>query len=228
MKSLAIKDCVGFIEFARAKVQTVGLLLILKEYSEHRDDAGGVAVRSWYQNMSEDKSYRDAITGMSPRFHPGIEQIVIGSIESSCLDYALTDMNNILKLSMSEEAMAENLTRLVNKYTYGWSTEFICDGCLMRELERIMRRARTEEAYEIIFEQDGENFFIHKYLGPKAVKYIEPCHSKVYATLLFKMKELSASGNPLNIVNTSYSVQKKQDTVFTLTADDSSLTLTFH
>jgi hypothetical protein len=225
---LSLTDCADFIGFALSKVQTTGLLLILKEYGELHSEACGAAVGSWYQNIREGKSFRDAIVGMSPRFHLSIEHILIESMEKSCLDHALADMNDILKRTDSEEAIFEGMTRLVNKYTYSMDSEFICDGCFMRCLERIMRRAEVENAYEIIFEQDGERYFIQKFLGPMAVKYIEPCHSKVYSTLLSKFKELSSDGKPFELLGVQYTVRKRRDNTFTMERADSILAMTFN
>ncbi len=227
MKPLSIRDCAEFIAFALSRVQTTGLLLILREYAERPDDGSTAAVCSWVQNMRDGKSYGDAISGMSPRFHPAVERILIDALEHSCLDYALADLNDILRQTAPEQELLGHLTRLVNKYAGGMSTIFICGGCLMRELEHILKRAQLEQAYEIIFNQDGKQYFTQTYLGPKAVTYREPCHSLVYATLLHTLKESSAAGRPLEISTTHFAVKQSAELSFTLSNVGSTLVLTF-
>ncbi|MBU1355119.1 MAG: hypothetical protein KJ620_00950, partial [Candidatus Edwardsbacteria bacterium] len=145
MSVLEITECKEFIIQANSLATQKGLLLILNKYSEQQNNPASNAIRSWYQNMVDGKSYQDAIEGMSLRFPPSIEQVLIKSIENSCLDYALADLSDIFMLTETDDELIEGLGRLVDKYMNGMNSEIICEDCLIREMEKILRRAYLEE-----------------------------------------------------------------------------------
>lgn len=227
MQRLTIKECAGFIAHALSKIETEGFMGILKQFQECNPNDAGEAIHSMYQNLCDGKSFQEAIYGMQIRFPPCIEEILVKSIENSTLDYALANMNKLYNSDYSEEGLFEHMSRLVDAYEGNLQSEIICHECLMREFEKIMKRAETEKAYEILFEQDGELYFIQRYLGIKPVKYIEPCHSKTYKTLLGQLNEMSAKGSSVTLWNNKYYAQSIGENRHRLFNDNVSLIMTF-
>jgi hypothetical protein len=185
------------------------------------------AVQSWYQNMVAGHAIQTALVMMQPKFSPAIEALLIHSIEQGKLDYALHDMLKLYHAATTEEELYRELSRLISFYDFPVSNEVICEGCLKRELRKLLTRAQLEEAYEVILEQDGEYFFHQKYLGIKLVQYKEPCHSKVYHTLRKTFTEQARTSLQLMIGNEAWHVAQEQDETFLLSHEKTQLFVTF-
>jgi hypothetical protein len=228
MKILDNKQTSDFIAFALSNVTATGFVSPLKDYAQaNSGSASGRAVDSLYQNLCQGMCFRDAFAGMIIRFPVLVEDILVTSIEQSILDNALAEMDKIFKTSVSDDETSNGLHCLIDNYNKRSKTETICHGCLIREFENILKRVATESACEIIFEQDGEKYFKQTYIGPNIVRYIAPYHSKIYKTLLVYLKEMSSQANSIDLNGKRYSVQKIDETTFTLLKEQVCLTLTF-
>lgn len=227
MKRLNIKECENFISFFLSKIEKEGLMHILHEYQGLNKNNVNVAISSLYQNLTEGLSFQDSIKEMKIKFPLCIEEILIKAIENSTLDSALNDMEKILKSNYSEYELFDCMSRLLDEYNDNLKTEIICDGCFLNEFEKVLKRAEIEKAYEIIFEQDGEKYFIQRYIGIKSVKYMEPCHSKTYKTFYVRLEELSKNRNFLFMLNKNFSVHKLEENKFCFFHENISLILMF-
>lgn len=227
MKRLNIKECENFISFFLSKIEKEGLMHILHEYQGLNKNNVCVAIGSLYQNLTESLSFQDSIKGMKIKFPLCIEEIFIKAIENSALDYALTDMEKIFKSNYSEYELFDCMSRLLDEYNDNLKTEIICEGCFLNEFEKVLKRAEIEKAYEIIFEQDDEKYFIQRYIGIKSVKYIEPCHSKTYKTFYVRLEELSKNGNCLSLLNKNFSVQKLKENKYCFSSENISIIMIF-
>jgi len=227
MQMLEIKDCARFIAYAHSKVMIKGWLDIVKDYAHKKDDKAGPAVRSWYINMVKGKSFQDSLVRMKVRFPACVESLLIQGYESSVLDQVLRDMNAAFKKHYRMKELYDALSLMVNEMAIKPKSAYICQGCLMRELERILKRAKLERAHEIVFEQEGDKFFIQRYLGPKAVTYIEPCHSKTYKSLLRSIIDWSETSGKIHIANHCYKIVNKGNKRYSLSADETFLILSF-
>jgi len=228
MEILDHKHTADFISFALSKIETAGFVSPLKEYAQaNRGNASDRAVDSLYQNLCQGMCFRDAFATMKIRFPVLVEDILVTSIEQSILDYALAEMDKIFKTSDSDYEISNSLHCLIDNYNKRSKTETICHGCLIREFENILKRAATESACEIIFEQDGEKYFKQTYIGPNIVRYIAPYHSKIYKTLLAYLKEIPSQANSIDLNGKRHTVQKIEENTFTLLGEQVCLTLTF-
>ncbi|MFN4152134.1 MAG: hypothetical protein ACK4IX_14430, partial [Candidatus Sericytochromatia bacterium] len=217
---LNIEECKEFISYFLSKIETEGLMRILKDYIQISERKITIAIKSLYDNLSKNISFQNSIREMAIKFPLCLEDILINSIENSVLDYALKDLNNILENNYSESDSLEDISRLVDKYANNLKTDIICEDCLLNELEKILKRAEIEKAYEIRLEQDNEKYFIQNYIGIKSVKYTEPSHSKTYKTLLMKFNKLSKNIDSLLLFRKNIYIRKIEEMKFTLSYDE--------
>ncbi|MBI4727674.1 hypothetical protein HY768_10740 [candidate division TA06 bacterium] len=228
MQKLDNNQTADFIAFTLSKIETTGFVSPLKEYAQtNSENVSGRAVDSLYQNLCQGMCFRDAFLAMQIRFPALVEEILVTAIEQSILDYALAEMDKIFKTSDSDSERLTALHCLRDKYNSSSKTETICHGCLIREFENILKRVETENACEIIFEQDGEKYFKQTYIGPKVVKYTEPCHSKTYKTLLAHLKEISGQSKPIDLNGKKYTAKKIEENKFKLVREQACLSMTF-
>ena len=227
MPTLEVNKCAGFIAYAHLKVKTTRWLGILKEYAQKHEDASGLAVGSWYENMKKGKPFQDSLVKMKVRFPACVESLLIQGYESSVLDYVLKDMNTAFKKHYRTKDIYDALSLLVDEQATKPKSVYICQGCMIREIERILKRAKLERAHEIIFEQDDDKYFIQRYLGPKAVTYIEPCHSKTYKTMMIYLNAWSESHKLIKLAKRFYKIVKSGDKRYLLSDNKISLSLSF-
>ncbi|NQU66542.1 MAG: hypothetical protein HQ510_01235 [Candidatus Marinimicrobia bacterium] len=204
MKILSLEECEPIMEPLLKGVVSDGLLKPLHEFVQNNAGPIKSAINSLYTGLTEGKSFQDSIHGMSPKFHPSIETLLIIGIENSRLDHVLSDVDDIYK--NNENTLYDKMSLLVDKYQNNPSTKMICEGCFEREFKKILRRAKLEKAYEVILIQEDEKFFHQKYLASKLIHIIEASHSKTYVTILSKLQQsviekraLPISGDPINV-----------------------------
>jgi hypothetical protein len=224
---LSIKECENFISFFYSKIEKQGLMSILSEYQRISNNTINLAISSLYQNLINGLSFQDSIKKMNIKFPLCIEEILINSIENSTLDYALNDINQIFNNDYTEDELFDYMSRLIDEYRDNTKTDIICKNCFLLDFEKFLKRVETEQSYEVIFEQDGEKYFIQKYIGLKVIRYIEPSHSKLYKTFLLRFNELSQNKQSLNLLNKNILIQKFEENKFCLLYDDLSIIIIF-
>lgn len=227
LKRLNIKECRDFISFFYSKIEKEGLMNILNEYQSLNNNGINLAISSLYNNLVKGLSFQDSIREMKIKFPLCIEEILVKAIENSTLDYALNDIEEIFNSNYQEDELFDCMSRLLDEYNDNLKTEIICEGCFLQEFEKFLKRAEIEHAYEVIFQQAGEKYFIQKYIGTKAVKYIEPSHSKVYKTFLLRLNELSISKNLLLLLGKNIAIEKIEENKFSLFYEDVSIIMIF-
>jgi hypothetical protein len=220
MTTLALKECLEFAEFAVSKIESLGWLEILKEFSLSGNNNVGQAIGQWFNNLRNGQTYQESVANMQIRFPSSIESLLVLGIENSILDVVLRDMVSILKKNDGTAPASKALDLLLRQLSQNPKSPFICLGCLMRELERIVARATLEKAREIVFEQDGERYFIQRYLGPKVVTYIEPCHSKIYNTLVKQFADWTKNKERVRLLECEFTVDRIAENIYRLTNPD--------
>lgn len=204
---MEIAKCAGFIAYASSKISKTGWLVILQEYSRKHDDATGRAVKSWHGNLRKGFAFQDSIMKMNARFPACLESLLIRGYESSTLDYVLHAIYKVFKSHTGSNEIYDALSLLHDEQAIKPKSEYICQGCMMRDLGKIINRAKLEQAGEVVFEQEKDKFFIQRYLGPKAITYREPCHSKTYNTILKYLREWSRNKKKVKIANDFFGIK---------------------
>ena len=185
------------------------------------------AVLSWYQHMVAGCSIHGALSRMQPRFHPTLEAVLSLAIQQGRLDCVLHDIIQVYHTRVDDGELADEMSRLLTDYQAFSDGGLICHECLLRELGKVLQRVRIEQAYEVIFTQEGEEFFHHLYLGVKAVRYSEPSHSKVYTTLQKALADSADQGEPLDLNEQTWTARRLDDNRFELSTPAICVTLTF-
>ena len=184
---LSLKQCSPLVEALKKGVEGDGILVALKDFDGSQSELVRQAAHSWYQGLKAGKSFQDSLLEMNPRFLPGVEALILMGIESSILDYVLSDIYEIQTAGSATVDPMDPIGLLVDKYQNNPGSEMICEGCFQRELSKILQRAQLENAYEVILMQEEESFFHQKYLAVKLIHIIEASHSKTYRTILTRL-----------------------------------------
>lgn len=218
MKELSHQDCVPLIEALQRGVRTTGILKAITEFGEADSNPVNLSARSIRESMVNGKdlqtSFRDAV----PRLPDTVIRILAGGVLNSVLDYALDDILFKLKDQRSNEDVVKGLASLARKYE-SVSNSQICTGCFERDFNKLLARAGTENAFEVILEQDGESFLHQKFISNKLIHIIEPTHSMVYKAFWNRLNSACRNGCQLEISNQVFQVTQENQFSFQLTAN---------
>jgi len=227
MASLSLHDCQDILAHLEHGIEKAGLMSLLYTYTQETTGRTTEAVLSWYQHMVAGSSFPVAMSSMQPRFHPTLEAILLLAIQQSRLDCALHDIMQAYHAQADDGELADKMSRLLTDYQAFSDDGLICHGCLLHELGKVLQRVQIEQAYEVIFTQEGEEFFHHLYLGVKPVRYSEPSHSKVYRTLQRMLAGWADQGEAFDVNDQVWSVERMDETRFVLSTPTVSVTLAF-
>ncbi len=227
MESLSLNECRGFLTHLENGIEKVGLMSLLHAYTQETTGRTTEAVLSWYQHMVAGCSIHGALSGMQPRFYPTLEAVLNLAIQQGRLDCALHDIIQAYHTRVDDAELADEMSRLLTDYQAFSDDGLICHECLLQELGKVIQRVRIEQAYEVIFTQEGEEFFHHLYLGVKAVRYSEPSHSKVYTTFQKALAECADQEEPLGLSEQTWTVRRIDNDRFDLSTSAICVTLTF-
>ena len=218
MNELSYQDCVPLIKALQEGVRTTGILKAINEFGVSDSNPVNLSARSIGESMVNGKDLQASFRDSFPRFPDIIIRILISSALNGVLDYALDDALLVLKDQRPIQDVFENLHLLAQKYESVSNTQ-ICDECFERSFGKLLARAATENAYEVILEQDGESFFHQKFLSTKLIHMIEPTHSLVYRTFLEKLNSACENGGHFETSNQIFKVTQENPSSFSLTAN---------
>lgn len=152
---------------------------------------------SVYESLTRGMAFQEAIAEARPELPLPVRELLILGCERGALDRVLSDM---LKAYQAVEGEAEAGLRM-NVVLEQWQRcpagSQICDWCLERAIDKILRRAALEDAREVILEQEGERFFHQWYIEAKPVHVIEPSHSLTYKSILQALSDAAENHQPL-------------------------------
>ena len=193
MDRLSILDCKSFFKYFLQGILSEGIISPLQTFSTKNSSLKS-ATCSWKKSVLDGLAFRESLEAMSPRFPACVEELLAVSAEKSVLDKAVTELIALYSESNSELTLLESVTRLINNYEVYNTGGIICEGCLERDLIKILGRALLEQAYEVILEQDGESYFHQKYLGTKLIHVVESSHSMVLRSIQKKLNYAVSNG----------------------------------
>ncbi|MCD4706426.1 MAG: hypothetical protein K8S62_01660 [Candidatus Sabulitectum sp.] len=218
MKELSYQDCISLIEALQRGVRTIGILKAVNEFGEADSNPVNLSARSIGENMADGKDLQTSFQDAAPRLPDMIVRILENGVLNSVLDYALDDILIALEEQRSAEDISENLALLARKYE-SMSNSQICTGCFERDFNKLLARARTENAFEVILEQDGESFLHQKFISNKLIHIIEPTHSMVYKTFRNRLDSACRNGCQLEISNQVFQVTQENQFSYLLTSN---------
>jgi len=152
----------------------------------------------------------------SPKLPAPVTRILTSSILNGVLDHALGDTLQELQSPESSEEIFKNLNALAFQYE-SMSNTIICNGCFERDLKKLLARAETEEAVEVLLEQEGESFLHQRFISGKLIHIIEPSHSLFYKTFLGRLKSACKNDGDLKLSAQIFQVSSEKPSSFDLT-----------
>lgn len=220
MKELSFQDCIPLIEALQNGVRTIGILKAVNEFGYlDSKEAVNLCAKSISKNMLDGMDIQTSIRNAIPQLPNILIRILESSTLNSTLDYALDDVLLALRDHQPTQEIINNLILLAQKYE-GMSASQICTGCFEQDFNKLLARAKTENASEVILEQDGESFLHQKFISAKLIHIIEPTHSLVYKTFWEKLHSACKDDGHLAISERVFRVTQKNLTSFLLTANN--------
>ena len=186
MKELSYTECIPLIEALNNGVSTIGIVKPMLELGNADANPVNSCAKSIYNNLSEGKDLQSSFRNAIPRLPDELIRILEGSILNSVIDYALDDILYTLISQEPTENIFDSLILLAQKYE-SISASLICNGCFERAFNKLLARAQTENASEVVLEQEGESFLHQFFTSTKLIHIIEPTHSLVYKTFWEKL-----------------------------------------
>lgn len=211
MKTLSYLECIPLVAALQKGVCTVGITRALIQFGQSDSDPVNQSAESIYKCLTMGIDMQTSFQKALPKLPDPITRILTSSILNSVLDHALDDTLQELQSPGPTEEMFRNLNSLALKYE-SMSNSMICNGCFERDFNKLLARAETEEATEVLLEQEGESFLHQKFISGKLIHIIEPSHSMVYRTLLERLD--SACRNDGNLRLSEQEIQVSSEKPF--------------
>jgi len=215
MSELSYLECIPLIEELQKGVSTIGITRALIQFGKSDSNRVNQSAESIVKCLTEGMDLQTSFQSAFPRLPGPITRILKSSILNSVFDYALDDTLQELQSSRSTEEIFNNLSSLALKYEKQ-STAMICNGCFERDFRKLLARAETEDAVEVLLEQEGESFLHQKFLSAKLIHVIEPSHSLVYSTFLRKLDSACEDGGELKLSEQVFQIRRENPSSFQL------------
>ncbi len=213
MATLLHAQCTDFLRYFYPELLSTGLVEPIREFAAR--EPGGLcnALNSWLAAMTAGQTPNEALASMKPRFPVSVEEILRLGCQSGALDYAVADINDIYAQHETEAEREAALARLLAEYRKRTTATGVCQHCVERELEKLLRRAKCENASEVVLEQEGDRQIHELFMSVKVVRMSEPSRAAVYAALVRRLE----SGKPLLIEGIEICVAGGKGGPFSLT-----------
>lgn len=218
MSELSYLECIPMIEALHKGVSTIGIIRALVQFGRSDSNPANQSAVSIVKCITEGMDLQTAFQSAFPQLPSPISRILKSSILNSVFDYALDDTLQELQSSKPTMDIFERLSSLALKYE-NKSISIICNGCFERDFRRLLARAETEDATEVLLEQEGESFLHQKFLSTKLIHVIEPSNSLVYKTFLRKLNSACEDGGDLKISEQEFQISRKNPSSFQLTVN---------
>jgi hypothetical protein len=219
MKNLSFEECIPLIQALRSGVMTTGLQQSLEAFGEADSQQENLCARSISRNFIRGNDFQTSFRNANPKLPYPLTEIIIAGYLRSVLDHTLEDISTTLVDSQIHSSAGERLVTLVEKYNQ-YPTSLICNVCFERDFRKLLVRAETEGAFEVMLEQEGESFLHQKFSSSKLIHVIEPSHSLVYKTLLQKLESACQSDGRLNTEYESYQIKKSNLASYSISIDN--------
>lgn len=222
MENLNRFEAVEFLETFLKGLLDVGLFEPLQKLESSGTSNVKSAARSLHQFLVAGMPPQVAICLMEPRFPSKIESLVVCGFEQSNIDYVLKDVLHACNSAADESKLDTLLNELLSRYS-PMKTQTICIECWTHEIEKIFRRARSEQASQVILSIQNAHF-VQKYISAKLVTLSEPAIPAVYLTVKRAFIDLSQQPqkNTLNL-----KIKKLSNLQYQAASENQVLTVSF-
>lgn len=218
MTELSYLECIPLIEALQKGVCTIGITRALIQFGKSDSNPVNQSAESIVKCLTEGMDLQTSFQSAFPKLPSLITRILKSSILNSVFDYALDDTLQELQSSQPTEEIFNSLSSLALKYE-SQSNSIICNGCFERDFRKLVARAETEDAVEVLLEQEGESFLHQKFISTKLIHVIEPSNSLVYKTFLQKLNSACEDDGDLMISEQVFQVSRENPSSFQLTVN---------
>jgi len=215
MKTISAIDCLPLLAALKKGVVSEGILKAFIEFGEKDSSPISMSAKSIAMNLKDAKDFQSSIQNASPRLPSEIELLFIYGAKNSVFDYLIDEILAILNDGGKSEEISTKLDFLIAKYEK-MSNSIICDGCFERDFAHLLARAKTEQAEEVILEQEGDNFFHQKFISSRVVHVIDPYHSLVIKTYRHMLESNFTKNSELKIFDEYFQIKKTDGSSFSL------------
>ncbi|MCK5034327.1 MAG: hypothetical protein KAS73_00415 [Candidatus Sabulitectum sp.] len=215
MRTLSYLECIPLIEALQEGVCSTGITRALIQFGRSDSNPVNQSANSIFQWLTKGMDLQTSFQKALPKLPDPITRILTSSILNSVLDHALDDTLQELQSPGSSEEILKNLNALAFKYE-SMSNTMICNGCFERDLKKLLARAETEDATEVLLEQEGESFLHQRFISGKLIHIIEPSHSLVYKTLLERLDSACRNDGDLRLSEQVIQVSSEKSFSFDL------------
>ncbi|MCC6574862.1 MAG: hypothetical protein IT462_13870 [Planctomycetes bacterium] len=205
---------------------TTGLLQPLISFANSIRNLAGIAARTWHDAMMGGKTPEEAMRKMEPGLPAKVEELLAIGMKNGTLDYVLADVLDVYATVIADDARDEAFKALLTRYKSAKPTTVACAGCVARELDKIWRRAATENATDVVIQQDGDRFMIQTYASVKAVRISEASGSYVFNALKATLGKAATTDKPLPLDDSEIACRGGNGQ-FALSAGNRRLAVTF-
>jgi hypothetical protein len=213
MAAISTADCLPFMRAMRRGVGASGLLKALIVFGSRGDCRTAQSIAN---HLIAGKSLRQSFQKASPRLPQSVEWLLCRGAEESILDVVLDQIIGILEKRSTSREVSGELAALRRRLENRPATSRICDVCFECEFARLLKRAETEMAEEVILEQKGESFLRQTFISNRPVQVIEPSHSKTICTFRDKLEKAVAGSTEMTVQGRRFRVKQNSDSSFSL------------
>lgn len=170
-------DVLSFLAEFLDGVRTEGLTQPLQSWTRNREGEVANAARSLLSMLVAGDSLEASLANLDPGFPSTIDELLAVGASSGELDYVLEDLLAVVRASEGNEH--EAVVGLSLEYSQRPTGSAICQGCLAREVDRLLRRADAEGAGEVHVSWDREGYMLQRFLGNYVVSVRQPSREAV-------------------------------------------------
>lgn len=210
-----------FLRTFLAGLLDTGLMAPLALWSTDPSRAYADTAHSWYEGMLAGATPEDALRAAEPPFPPAVVALLLEGFKSGQLDVVVQEL---LALPVHDEPALSALLAALRDRPPGTA---ICDGCLRRDLDRLLRRARLEGATEARIGMANDSFHTmeQRFAGIKPITLLEPARLAGLSYLHDRLQHAATSHDPLETEGGDVRVDEVGEDVYRLTRGEQTLEL---
>lgn len=141
------------------------------------------AARAWHAAMTRGESPESSITSIEPNFPEPVGELFRQGLSSGALDYVVEDMMS----AVGDPNPRHALGRLLDQYRRKAPATVVCEGCVAREIVRMLDRAKLEQAVEVRIRWDQSGFIEQRYFGVYVITVRQPGRESILSAMLSRM-----------------------------------------
>lgn len=193
MNTLNRFETAEFLETFHKGILQSGLFEPLRQLEDSGTSLVKQAAQSLQESLVAGATPQVAVALMSPQLPSIVRTLIINGFEQTNIDFILNDIVKAYKSHEDDEHLAKSLEATLDHYS-PLKTEAICIECWSSEMQKILKRAQTEQSSQVILSFENGHL-VQKFIAVKLVTITEPAIPAVYETLRKSFSDLARQNN---------------------------------